>query len=360
MSDGVVLRGGRRRPGALLVVPLLSATILVLGWTVLWGVARQQAGAGLDRWIAAEAAHGRTWTCPDRTIDGYPFRIAVSCRDVGFDGIVDGANGRGHLAGLTAQAWLYEPSAVYVVLDGPMTLATADGRADFTLSWARFGAKLRGVFGERRRAEIVGEDLVLVRPADGGAAARRLVVQAGPAVVPAVPPASGTAAGGAPDADAVEIALSGLTAPAIDAVTGEAAPLDGLFSGTVTRAFGDLPDLGPATVERWRRAGGRLDVANVTLTKGTLSLGASGRLGLDDLHRVQGGLDARFGGVEPLARRFGVSLGAVQVGGLLANLLGTKPAPPPTPGTVALPIAFADGTVSVGPFKTGLRLPPLY
>lgn len=358
MSAGVLRRGGRRRPGALLVVPLLSATILVLGWTVLWGVARQQAGAALDGWIAAEAAHGRAWTCPDRTIDGFPFRIAISCRDVGFDGVVDGAKGEGHLAGLSAQAWLYEPSAVYVILDGPMALTTADGRADFSLSWARLGAKLRGIFGDRRRAEIVGQDLALTRP-NGGAAARRLEVHAGPAVAPAVPP-SPAPGGAAPDADAVEIALSGLTARAIDAVTGEAAPLDGLFSGTVTRAYGDLPDLGPATVERWRRAGGRLDIANVTLTKGSLSLGASGRLGLDEFHRVQGGLDARFGGFEPLARRFGVSLGAVQVGGLLANLLGTKPAPPPTPGTVSLPVAFADGTVSVGPFKTGLRLPPLY
>ncbi len=48
MSEGVVLRRGRRRLGALPIVLLLSVVILVLGWTVLWGVARQQAGAALD------------------------------------------------------------------------------------------------------------------------------------------------------------------------------------------------------------------------------------------------------------------------------------------------------------------------
>ncbi|RYC32789.1 DUF2125 domain-containing protein [Lichenibacterium minor] len=348
MSQGIALRRPRRRPRATVMVPLLSLAILVLGWSVFWAVARGQAAAGLDGFIASEAAHGRRWSCPDRTIDGYPFRIDVSCRGVGFDGVVDGSPGRGHLAGLTARAWLYEPSAVYVLLDGPMTLATADHHSDFTLGWARLGAKLRGVLTGRARAEVVGEEIALDRPGGGGTA-RRVELHAGPALAPA-----------AADADSVEIALSALAVPGLDAVTGEAAPLDGLLSGIVTHALGDLPDLGPATVERWRVAGGRLDVGNIALTKGPLSLGAAGSLGLDASHRVQGRLDARFGGFEPILKRFGISLGAVQVGGLLANLLGTKPAPAPAPGTVALPVAFADGTVSVGPFKTGLRLPPLY
>lgn len=350
MSAGVALRRGRRRSRSLMAVPLLSALVLIVGWSLLWVVARQQVSAGLDGFIAAEAAHGRRWTCPDRTVDGFPFRIAVSCRDVGFAGLVDGSPGQGRLAGLAARTWVHEPNAVYLVLDGPLSLTTADGRADFTLTWARLGAKLRGVFGDRRRAEVVGEELSLSRPRGGGGAARRLEVHAGPALDAAA----------APDAAAAEVALSGLAAPGIDAVTGEAAPLDGLFTGSVTYALGDLPDLGPATVDRWRAAGGRLDVSNVTLTKGPLSVGAAGALGLDSLHRVQGRLDARFGGFEPLAKRFGVSLGAVQVGGLLANLLGTRPAPVAAPGTVSLPVLFADGTVSVGPFKTGLRLPPLY
>ncbi len=349
MSQEVVLRRPRRRMRAALLVPLLSMAILVLGWSVLWAVARQQASAGLDTFIASEAVHGRRWSCPDRTIDGYPFRIAVACRDVGFEGVVDGSPGQGHLAGLTARAWLYEPSAVYVLLDGPMTLTTADHHADFTLGWERLGAKLRGVLGSRARAEIVGEAFTLTRPNGPGGAAQRIALHAGPALAPA-----------AADADSVELTLSEIASPGLDALTGETAPLDGTFSGLVSHALGDLPDLGPATVERWRAAGGRVEVGEVALTKGPLSLGATGTLGLDALHRVEGRLDARFGGFEPLMKRFGISLRAVEVGGLLANLLGTKPATAPTPGIVALPVAFADGSVAVGPFKTGLRLPPLY
>lgn len=348
MSQGIVLRRTRRRPRAAVLVPLLSLVILVLGWSVLWAVARQQASAGLDAFIASEATHGRRWSCPDRTIDGYPFRIAVACRDVGFEGVVDGSPGQGHLAGLTARAWLYEPSAVYVLLDGPMTLTTADHHADFTLGWERFGAKLRGVLGARARAEIVGEGFTLSRPNSTGGAARRLELHAGPALAPAA------------DGDTVEIGLSGVTAPGLDAVTGEAAPLEGKFSGVVSHVLGNLPDFGPATVERWRAAGGRLEVGDVALTKGPLSLGAQGSLGLDALHRVEGRLDANLGGFEPLLKRFGISLRAVEVGGLLANLFGTKSAAAPAPGTVSLPVVFADGTVSLGPFKTGLRLPPLY
>lgn len=257
-----------------------------------------------------------------------------------------------------AQAWLYEPSAVYVVLSGPMTLATADGRADFSLAWERFGAKLRGIFGERRRAEIVGEGFALTRPDGTGGSARRIALRAGPTVGTA----GADAAAATATADAVDIALSGIAAPTLDGLTGDDAPLDGVFSGTVTRAFGDLPDLGTATVERWRRAGGRLDIANVAMTKGPLTLGAAGQLGLDEAHRLQGRLQARFGGFEPLAKRYGISLGAVQVGGLLASLLGPKSAPavPPPAGTVALPVTFGDGALTIGPFKTGLRLTPLY
>lgn len=349
MSGVVTLRRGRRRPGAAVTVPLASLVILVLGWSVLWGVARSEALRGLDGFIAAEAAHGRTWSCPDRAVSGYPLRLELSCRDVAFAGPVDGAPAEGHLAGLSAEAWIYEPSALHVALTGPMTLTSRDGRADFTLEWTALDATLRGLVGGLKRVELVAEGAALTRPSGGGRA-ERVELHAGPA-------------GGAPAAaadDAVEIALTGATVPALDAVTGESARLDGLFTGTVTRAYGDLPDLGPATVERWRRAGGRLQVDGLTLTQGSLTANLKGTLGLDELHRLDGALDASLGGFDPLLKRFGVSVRAAALGGLVADLFGTRPAAPAAKNAIALPVTFADGTVSVGPFRTGLRLPPLY
>lgn len=352
MSGDVALRRPRRRPRAVVMVPLASALILVVGWTALWGVARREALVGLDGFFAAEALHGRHWTCPDRDVTGFPLRIALSCREPAFSGVVDGSPSEGRLAALEAGVWLYEPSSVEVALTGPMALTSADHHADFTLDWTGLHATLRGLIGGMKRVEVLAENPSVVGPGGMSGRAERIELHAGPA--------AGTPAGAADDA--VEIAVAGAALPEMDALTGEGAHLDGLFTGTVTRAYGDLPDLGVATVERWRRDGGRLDIANLTLTKGPLTATATGRLGLDGLHRLDGRLDTSLGGFDPLLKRFGISTQAAAVGGLLAGLLNPRatPAAMPVAGRLALPVVFADGGMMVGPFRTGLRMQPLY
>ncbi len=350
MSD-VILRRDRRRPRAVLMVPAASALILVLGWSVLWGVARQQALSAMDGWIAAEAVHGRLWSCPGRDASGFPFRIALSCRDIAFNGVVDGAPAEGHLAGLSAEVWLYEPSSVDIALAGPLALTSRDRHADFTLSWAALHATLRGLVGGMKRIELVAEGADFMRP-EGGGHADRVALHAGPAAGRPVDDV----------ADAVDIAVSGAAIPLLDALTGEDARFDGALTGVVTRAFGDLPDLGTGTVERWRSSGGHLDVSSLVFGKGDLKATAAGTLGLDDQHRLAGRLDAGLSGFEPLMRRFGVPVRAAAIGGLLAQLLGGKTAPPAPDAsrTMTLPIVFGNGAMSIGPFKTPLRLPPLY
>lgn len=83
-------------------------------------------------------------------------------------------------------------------------------------------------------------------------------------------------------------------------------------------------------------------------------------LGLDEAHRPAGHLDTSLAGFEPIARRFGLPLAGVQLGGLLSTLLGGHAAAPAPPGAVQLPLVLADGRLSVGPFKTPVRLDPLY
>ncbi len=351
MSD-ITLRRSRRRPRAMLMVPAASALILLLGWSVLWEVARQQAISAMDGWIAAEAAHGRQWSCPGRDVSGFPFRIALSCSDVSFAGVVDGARAEGHLAGLSAEVWLYEPSSVDIALAGPLALTSQDGHADFTLSWAALHATLRGLVGGMKRIELVADGADLLRRDGRGGHADRVALHAGPA------------AGRPGDdvADAVDLVVTGAMIPALDALTGEGARFDGAVTGVVTQAFGDLPDLGMRTVERWRSRGGHLEVSSLVLGKGDLGATAAGTLGLDDQHRVAGRLDAGLSGFEPLMRRFGIPVRAAAIGGLLAKLLGGKTAQPApdAAGTMTLPIVFGDGAMSIGPFKTALRLPPLY
>ena len=351
MSD-ITLRRSRRRPRAVLMVPAASALILVLGWSVLWGVARQQAISAMDGWMAAEAAHGRQWSCPRREVSGFPFRIALSCRDVAFNGVVDGAPTEGHLDGLSAEVWIYEPSSVDIALAGPLALTSQDGHADFTLSWAALHATLRGLVGGMKRIELVVDGADLVRPDRQGGHADRVALHAGPA----------TGRPGYDVAEAVDVAVTGAAVPVLDALTGEDARFDGAVTGVITRALGDLPDFGPRTVERWRSGGGQVEVSSLVLGKGDLKATAAGTLGLDDQHRMAGRLDAGLSGFEPLMRRFGIPVRAAAIGGLLAKLLGGKTAPPAPDASqaVTLPIVFGNGAMSIGPFKTALRLPPLY
>ena len=258
----------------------------------------------------------------------------------------------GRLGSLRAESYLYEPNAVYLTLGGPATLTSGDGRDDVSLDWSALQATLRGLWGGFGRVEIALEGAVLTR------------LGAEPVRIDHVELHAGPAAGRPPEdaADAVDLAVAGAAVPLLDALTGESAPLAGSFSGRITHAYGDLPDLGTATVERWREAGGRLDVADLKLAKGPLSATTSGQLGLDAQHRLAGHLAASLGGFAPLAKRFGIPLDAVKVGGLLGKLLGGKAAAPASsaPDAVDLPITFADGAVSVGPLRTGVRLQPLY
>ena len=53
--------------------------LVAVAWTVGWFLIRNRVGEALDSWLAAEARNGRQWTCRDRTIVGYPFRIEIVC-----------------------------------------------------------------------------------------------------------------------------------------------------------------------------------------------------------------------------------------------------------------------------------------
>ena len=114
-------------------------------------------------------------------------------------------------------------------------------------------------------------------------------------------------------------------------------------------------------MERWRRAGGHVDLATARLMRGVSQVSATGSLRLDDAHRPQGRLDARFVGMESILARFGISGNLAGVGSLLGSLFGDHHAAARAePGTLALPINLTNGRVAVGPIRTSIPLPPLY
>ena len=61
-----------------LFAPFALLALVAVGWSVAWFVIRQRTAEGLDLWLAHEAAAGRAWTCADRAVGGYPFRIEIA------------------------------------------------------------------------------------------------------------------------------------------------------------------------------------------------------------------------------------------------------------------------------------------
>jgi hypothetical protein len=108
-------------------------------------------------------------------------------------------------------------------------------------------------------------------------------------------------------------------------------------------------------LERWREAGGKLDILMLSLAKGARRLEARGDLRLDDLHRPAGQLNVSAAGLDGLlgnvmGRRNGALLGALlgQGGG------GSALAPLP-------PIRIENGRLALGPFVIpNIVLQPLY
>ena len=65
-----------------LYLPLILLALVVVGWSAFWFVARSLVGQGIDQAMAEARARDDVWTCAERSISGYPFRIEVRCQDV--------------------------------------------------------------------------------------------------------------------------------------------------------------------------------------------------------------------------------------------------------------------------------------
>ena len=78
-AAGAVPPAGRRRGRAGLFLPYILLAIVVVAWSGGWFWIRGRAEREMDAWMAREAAAGRTWTCQDRSVTGYPFRIELRC-----------------------------------------------------------------------------------------------------------------------------------------------------------------------------------------------------------------------------------------------------------------------------------------
>lgn len=336
------------------LILVVSMAFVIVGWSILWLAVAQTTAGNFRDWLAQEQMLGHSWTCADRRLGGFPFRIEVSCDGPSFHGVIGAADVSGTLGALFAVANVYAPTSIAVAVHGPLAIESSDGRR-LRVAWTSLAVDLAFGAGGLDHARITAEDPQLQAEApqldDLTIDARRAEVNA-------------SADPGRPaDEAAVDfsVKIDDGRSQALDRLFGDADPAtiqaDGIISHLDAASGGDLAE----AAENWRQAGGAIDLTESLLRKGATEIGASGHLDLDAVHRPHGRIDAAGAGLEPVLARYGVPSGAIAIDGLLTGLLGAasdqgahmaKP--------LRFPLRLENGRVLAGPVRTPLTLPPLY
>ncbi|MCB5174389.1 MULTISPECIES: DUF2125 domain-containing protein [Microvirga] len=348
--DEAASAGNARHSRFWLYTPFVLLLLLAVAWSVGWFVIRNRADEALDTWLAAEARAGRQWTCQDRAIGGYPFRIEVTCDALTLQqGAVTASFGP-----VEAVAQVYQPRRVITEIQGP--LRVTDGTVTVQGSWDLLQTSLNLAPGGLRRLSLVAEaPNVTVTGLPAGeiaAAGQHLELHARP-----------NPSRSAENAYDVALSVRQARIPLADALVGGTEATDLESDVTVTQAEGFRGRPLAEELERWRSAGGKLDVLMLSLAKGSRRLEAKGELRLDEEHRPEGqlalsaaGLDGLLGNV--MGRRNGALLSALlgQGGGAPAGQANGRPALSPLP-----PVRLDNGRLAFGPFVIpNVTLPAIY
>jgi hypothetical protein len=353
------------RPSRLRVI---LPTLIMLGLSLVvagaWAFASWRTGREIDGWIAREASLGRIWTCPDRRIGGFPFRIEVSCNDPAFEGRADGREVSGGLTRILAVAQIYSPNHVIVEVDGPLSVRETSTGSAWTVAWDTLRASVVGQPGsalERISVQAVSPSLVATGPAGTFSATAR-AFETHLRRTPGRPEADG--------AYDIAATLAKATIPPLDAWLRGGDPTDVSVVMTVTKAEPLVGHGLTGELDRWRDAGGRLQLTNATLAKGAKRVEATGSLALDAFRRPEGRVELSLTGLDELLQSLGLGGRSATIGGLIAGVLSGRPteAAPPAPGAagaagatrgVVLPLRFEGGRAYLGPIPVA-SLPPLY
>lgn len=334
-----------------LYAPFALLVLIAVAWSIAWVVIRNRTEEGLDRWLASEAKGGRNWTCRDRTIGGYPFRVEVICGSLTLkQGTATASLGR-----VESVAQVYQPRFVITEIEGP--LEATDGIVTLKGTWDLLQTSVHATpNGGLQRASLVAEAPNIVIT---GLSPTELATSSAHFELHLRPNPTRTGEG------AYDVALSTRQAkiPALDNLIGGADPTDLQLDATVTKAEGFRGRPVVEELERWRYADGRVDILMLSLAKGSRKLEGKGQIGLDELHRPSGQLDIAAAGLDGL---LGNSSGGRAAGALLGALFG-QPArnanrQPSQPNLLPLPpLRLENGKMALGPFVIpGVRLQPLY
>jgi hypothetical protein len=348
MSDSHQPRKRYSRVG--LYVPAFALLVLAIGWSIFWYVSATITGRQIGEWTKREAEDGRDWTCPDRSVGGYPFRIEITCKNPSFSGPAAGIPVLGKLGGIHLVAQIYDPKLIVGEADGPFDFTLTQDGSRVAGNWKLLQISVRGGPDALQRASLVADNIELTGSVANGrafsAGADNLQVHL---------------RRGAQAQRAYDFALTSTnTASAdLDNATGISVPATLQFAGTVTQAEtiggGTIPQL----LERWRMAGGSLVLDSAALVKGSLNAQGTGTLHIDNTHRLDGRIDVTASGLAPVLQRYGIAPQVLDIGGLIGGLL-TGRAPAQNTGQIRVALTFDHGRLGLGPVKGLALLPPLY
>lgn len=346
---------GASRPRRLwLYLPFALLLLIALGWSAVWLYGRHRISAELDTFFARQASLGREWSCPNRSIGGFPFRIEGRCADPSYRQRTAEGEATGSLKGLTVvatTAGAFNLGHVITEFEGPL-LVQAAGLPNTVTTWKTARSSIRGGVNRLEQASIEVESPVVT--IDGGArwSADKVSAHLREGADPAAP--------GAYD---LAVRIAGAAVPDVDALMNSADPVNLELDARLLK-LGRIDHRDwRQTVENWRASGGALKIEQLKLSKGAPRLEAKGDLRLDEQRRPAGQLDASFVNAGAILQQFGIGGGASS---LVGALLGGGRRPAPGEGqrremTMRLPLTLEGGRVAVGPIRVpGLQLRPLY
>jgi hypothetical protein len=338
--------------------PYIGLLVVALGWSCLWLYGRYRVGLELDNFFVKQAGVGRQWSCPDRSISGYPFRIEIRCNKPTFRGEFERrAAVNGSVEGLTViatTAGALTMAHVIAEMKSPLVVREEQGLTT-TVSWTSAQASFRGLHNRVERSSIVmSAPTIKIANAAGRSLLDTKADQAEMHLREGVDPAR-------PDSYDFSMKLVNVVQPELDPVFGNRDPINAELDARLLKVTGiDRRDW-RISLDNWRAAGGTIKVEKLQIAKGQPRIEANGDLRLDGEKRLNGRLDASFVNMGPLLQQLGIGGRAGGAAGLLGGLLGgTNPAQQQD-RALRLPLVLENGRVAVGPFRIpNLQMAPLY
>jgi hypothetical protein len=341
----------RRRSRFWLYAPYVLLALLALGWSGFWLVVRGRVAEAVDTALAREVQKGRTWTCNDRTIGGFPFRVELRCSGLALTSTRWGEAVRVETGPSVAVGQIYSPNHVILQVTSPLRATLPEGRT-LDVTWTGLEASLIHRGDERVSIVMTQPNASLATAGAPTDSWRATTLETHIRRNPTRPAAD----------QVVDLALTakGTVLPAIDALLGTSEPGDIDLQASVTQTDAFRLGFNPDALEAWRNASGQFELTRLTSTKGPARVEASGQLLLDQTHRPSGRLQVALAGIQQIA---GIPVGGLTsgLGGLLGGRLSAQ-LPGAAPGLTPLPaLVLREGRVYLGPIRLPLQpLAPLY